>query len=388
MMNLKGRVTSFVLALAGAAMLVFSLATPAFAADNTLVRLSGSTRYDTMSAIANKVAEQAPWASDAIICSGKNYPYALVASGISSIAPIILTEPDNLSDQARAQLIKRKTEHVIIIGGESAVSANVYNEVLSIVKPVADANAKANGYALKSDDEIVERISGATRYETAQAVLESHLTVDSGGKVDSWWGDTVIVASGANYPDALSAGALTSRLSAPIVLANPTSGLTDGILGSLKKAGFTKALIIGGTGALSASVDTQLRKIGIASERIYGDTRYETSIAVAKYGLETMLIDNYTDEDGNAQSAEYPVLKMSYPIFATGSNFPDALAAGSLAHCYSAPIILVDGNASVASELCAQYKSQIVGGYIIGGATVVSNTLASTLASACGLALS
>lgn len=304
------------------------------------------------------------------VCSGDKFPDALVASGVSRRYPVILTEKDHLSTQALNQLKKIKPDIVRIIGGESVVSKNAYNEIYAYMKSYTTETPR------------IERIYGNTRYDTAKAVLDSELHEQQDGTLARWWTGTVIVVSGEDFPDALSAASLTFAdcLLCPIVLADPNSGLIDGILSSLKAAKFENALIIGGEKALSKTVENQLSSIGISSERIWGLDRYETSLKVAKWGLENT--HGYSDTDERD-----PYLNMSAPIFATGSNFPDALAAGQLAHWYRSPIILVGNDGAGAVELCRQYKSDIKRAYVVGGSKAVTNSLASSLASASGLTL-
>ena len=61
----------------------------------------------------------------------------------------------------------------------------------------------------------VQRVAGDTRYDTM-----SELISNVGGWSAS---DKVILASGANYPDALSASALAGAYDAPIILTDPLS---------------------------------------------------------------------------------------------------------------------------------------------------------------------
>lgn len=57
-----------------------------------LTRLSGITRYDTMSRIADTAFPDT--ASTVVIASGENYPDALAASGFAGVkdSPILMTD--------------------------------------------------------------------------------------------------------------------------------------------------------------------------------------------------------------------------------------------------------------------------------------------------------
>ena len=124
-------------------------------------RLSGPTRLDT----AVEIARTRPNAVTALLVrafdsSGGNGTGAWadsVAAGAFSAQnglPILLTETDALSQPTREHLSASGVRTVIIIGGVSAVSAEV------------EAQLRADGL-------IVSRIAGATRFETALAIGQS-----------------------------------------------------------------------------------------------------------------------------------------------------------------------------------------------------------------------
>lgn len=85
----------------------------------------------------------------------------------------------------------------------------------------------------------VERIAGKNRYETS--ALVSKKVYDTA--------DSVLVASGEAFPDALAAGVFANENNMPILLA-PKSGdlsVSDGEIGRL---GAKKAFIVGGEAAI------------------------------------------------------------------------------------------------------------------------------------------
>ena len=97
----------------------------------------------------------------------------------------------------------------------------------------------------------------------------------------------------------------------------------------------------------------------ISSTRIYGNTRYETSYEVFKKGWEWS----------------------EYAIFASGTDYPDALCATPLATKYNAPILLVK-NASLSSqkELVNLIKEKNVHTiFLVGGTGVLSETIENEL---------
>ena len=93
----------------------------------------------------------------------------------------------------------------------------------------------------------------------------------------------------------------------------------------------------------------------IISNRIYGSTRYETSYEVFKKGWESS----------------------DYVIFASGTDYPDALCATPLAVKYNAPILLVRNTSlSAQQDLVNLIKSKKVKNvFLVGGTGVLSKTI-------------
>jgi putative cell wall-binding protein len=92
-----------------------------------------------------------------------------------------------------------------VIGDTKSVDAATYNSIRSLII--------ANG----SIGTIAERWSGPNRYETARAVIEKGLT-------NRWIDlDTLGVAVGTKFPDALGGGAALGYYGSPIILTDGTS---------------------------------------------------------------------------------------------------------------------------------------------------------------------
>jgi putative cell wall-binding protein len=78
--------------------------------------------------------------------------------------------------------------------------------------------------------------------------------------------DTVLLATAGNFPDALAAGALAAKLDAPILLTR-TGSVPDVMGDELARLSPEEVLILGGTAAVGAAVETALRAEGYASVR-------------------------------------------------------------------------------------------------------------------------
>ena len=117
-------------------------------------------------------------------------------------------------------------------------------------------------------------------------------------------------------------------------------------LKSIKSRNYT---IIGDSDPVSNAVETSLKSIG-KTQRIYGDDRYETSVAVAKHFFK------------NPKTA----------VIGYGDNFPDGLCGGVLAEKLGAPLLLINSrNADFAKQYVREnsIKSQIV----LGDSDLISN---------------
>ncbi|ACU69202.1 putative cell wall binding repeat 2-containing protein [Catenulispora acidiphila DSM 44928] len=156
----------------------------------------------------------------------------------------------------------------------------------------------------------ITRIAGADRLDTAVQISQKQwLTVDP----KSSWGQaqTAVIATSGTFPDALAGGPLAAYKRGPLLLTPPNAGLYGAANDEINRVvpkGRT-IFILGGYAAVSASVDQQLITEGYKVQRFAGQTRFDTALQVAKFGL------------GDPANV----------VVATGTDFPDALSAGPLA---------------------------------------------------------
>lgn len=317
---------------------------------SVIQRLSGNDRYDTMGEI---VEEAYPHNSSGtvIVASGDNFPDALASSGLSGLAdaPVILTNSYRLSARADGQISRLNPNKVVVIGGKSAVSDGVINQIEKRVAPNAE----------------IVRISGATRRDTANEIF-----AQANKKVvaANWGGETAIIATGENFTDALSISAYAQQNKYPVFLSG-NNGLDASTIKDIKGYGFTNIVIAGGSAAVPNSVIGQLKSAGVSESnivRLGGATRYQTSLNIAKY----------------AQASG--TLTPATPVFATGENFPDALAGGVLAGVKGVPLVLVSPETSVNHDALNWINSTTSfenTAYVLGGTDAVSETVSSDISS-------
>ncbi len=193
---------------------------------------------------------------------------------------------------------------------------------------------------------ITSRLSGESRYETAIEISK-----------DGWYEgtDNVIIARGDDFPDALAGTTLSSKYDAPILLTEKNS-LPKAVQEEIVRLGASKAIILGGTSAVSTTVQDELSKeMGLSVNRLSGKDRFETAIAIANH-LGT---------------------SNSKAIVATGFNFPDALAIAPYAAQHAVPIFLTnkEGLDKKTLQLLNQ-KDEVI---IVGSEAVVSKKIADSI---------
>ncbi len=199
-----------------------------------ITRVAGETRYDT----AVKIAEQlnVKTGTPVVLVSGENYPDALSVSSIAAQNqyPILPVSKDGISDAVRQKLAAIKPEKIYIIGLEGAIS------------PPAESQA-ANITGLATENII--RIGGADRYATSLAVAE-YFNLGS---------QTICIATGNYFPDALAGSIYAAKYKAPIILTDSTlPAQTADYVESRKPSG---TVIFGGEAAVSGGIEQQIQQL-------------------------------------------------------------------------------------------------------------------------------
>lgn len=262
-----------------------------------VTRLAGATRDDTAVSVSRATFTVAP---TIVVARDDLYPDALAAGPLAAKVhgPLLLSPPTGVTPALAAEVRRVGAKTADLIGDTTALSANV------------EAGLRAAGITT------INRIGGPTRYDTARLIA------------DKVGGTAAYIARGDSFPDAASVAGLAAFEQRPILLTPPgfVAAATTAALGDL---GATSACIIGGTNAISSSVQTKLEALGLAVSRVSGATRYGTSAAVA----------TLADETGMTGT----------PWLADGANWPDALSAGPAAATVKGNLLLVDPNTLDAS---------------------------------------
>ncbi len=196
----------------------------------------------------------------------------------------------------------------------------------------------------------VDRWGGANRFDTS--ALISAKSFPAGVNV-------AYVASGLQFPDALSAAPVAGMTKGPVLLAQ-TSSLSSSVSAELKRLRPKKIVILGGTGAVSGTVQKTLAGYTTgAVERWGGANRFDTSALIS--------------------AKSFPA-DVNVVYVASGLVFPDALAGGPVAAMTGGPVLLsrTGGlDSSITTELRRLHPAAIV---ILGGAASVSDSVRAQLA--------
>ena len=269
--------------------------------DNTNTgRIDGRDRIETAINISKKNYDRA---KTVIVVRHDLFPDSMTASVLAKLkdAPILLNPTAKLDSRVGDEIKRLGAQEVIIVGGQDSVSEKVREDL-----KVYDA------------DKNVERIAGADRYGTSEMVAKRVVGI-TGKK------NTGVVASGQVFPDALSVGTFASRDGYPILLVKKDS-VPSQIQNAIKDLDINKTYIAGGTNTISKSTEAKLPGV---LERMAGNTRYETSVAIAK--------------------SKFGASKEAY--IASGEEFADALVISPISGKFNRPTLLVSRNKNTNSPV-------------------------------------
>ena len=289
-----------------------------FKTDKEFNTLAGDNRYNTSIAISKEGWRSA---DTVVLATGDDFPDALASAPLASKfdAPILLTKSKDISVEVLDEIERLGAKEVYLIGGLGAISKKIEDKITSM------------GIKCK-------RLQGNNRYETAVAIAKEIGVTD-----------TIVIATGNNYPDALSMAPFAALFQWPILLTD-NSTVPSSVQKYVKDNNVKSTNVVGGTGVIS---DKTMRTFP-NPKRLAGENRYQTNIEIIF-----------------AMGAD-----ATYTYFATGKNFPDALAGAPLAAYSFAPIILVDdGMDKDVLEAWQANKDEMKMKRILGGTGAVTDSI-------------
>jgi len=248
-----------------------------------ITRIGGDDRYQTALEVSRSMFSQA---SAVVLATGESFPDALTASSLAGAAnaPVLLTRPDRLSPGTIEEMRRLGVSQVYLIGGTEAVRQSVTDELRRAGFPVT-------------------RIGGRDRFETAAQVASK--TIELRGS--EFATGTALVVRGDDFADAVSVSSAAWANRIPVLLVRPSTA-PSATLEAIARHGFSRAVVAGGTSAVSDGV---VARLGIPSTRVWGRDRYATSAEFARWAHANSL------------------LGFAHVGLATGVTFPDAVSGGA-----------------------------------------------------------
>ncbi len=228
-------------------------------------RLFGKNRYETAANIAtamkmltNKDPENLFFAVSDKYADSVSISSAAGATG----SPILFVNKKTGLDDATKKYIdsvKKGVKNVYIIGGEGAISKEIQSAI--------------DKYTGKKST----RLGGKTRYETNLAIIKEFA---GGTKVLN--NSAVGLATGMDYPDALTGGVVGAIHKAPMLLVNPKTGLSEDQKKAItdqkppQRNDFT-VVTFGGTGAVNEKIVREACMLVQFEDNHGGETKFEDS---------------------------------------------------------------------------------------------------------------
>ena len=296
--------------------LVTHSVSPSSAADGVR-RIAGGDRVDTSIALSRDGWKNGT-AGAVVLASSSDFADALAGTPLAAArrGPLLLNPHDALDPRVTTEIERvlpaSGTGRVYVLGGEDALSDAVASSLT------------AEGWE-------VRRLGGPDRFATSVAVAE-----------ELGHPSTVLLADGLDFPDGLSAGAAAARLKASLLL---TAGriVPVAVQRELAEHRPTTRYAVG---AEAAAADP-------TAEAVVGVDRYDTARRVA---------DRFFTQPSSV-------------LVASGTSFPDGLAAGARAAASGAPVLLT-GPRSVPSTVFSwlQFEAaSIATAGVAGGLRVVTD---------------
>lgn len=248
-------------------------------------RLAGADRYLTAIEVSHQFE---PGVQTVYLATGTEFPDALgAAARAGSVGvPLLLTRGDALPEAVQEELRRLDPTRIYLLGGPGAIAPSTLEQVRAAV-PAAR----------------VDRVGGQDRYETAALVARQFDAAD-----------TVFVATGESYPDALAGAAAAGAGDSPLLLVRQDE-VPDAVRAELERLAPQRIVVLGGEAALSEQVHETLAGYGTL-ELVAGANRYETAVLLAA--------DTETAAD---------------VMLASGENWPDGLAGAALAAHRVGPLV-------------------------------------------------
>ncbi|TGE33811.1 cell wall-binding repeat-containing protein [Desulfosporosinus sp. Sb-LF] len=191
-------------------------------------------------------------------------------------------------------------------------------------------------------ESVTNRIYGNTQYDTAVEISKK-----------GWDNAPVaVLATGGNFPDALTGTVLAHKVNGPLLLTE-SDHLTPTVSEELKRLGTQEVYLLGGTAALNDGIEQALKDQGILPRRLAGWDQYGTAATIA----------------GRATPSS------TQAFLVNGEHFADALSISSYAAAQGIPILLTRSDSLPTETATALTQMGVQNVTLIGGTAVIKDTI-------------
>lgn len=286
------------------------------------------------------------------------WSYKAAGAGGRQANVAVLSRDDQFADALAGNALAAQKRGPLLLTGKTALDPRVAAELKRVLAPGADVYVLGGSDALNpSVDQAVRalglvprRLAGTTRFGTAVAIAKE---IAPGGP------HTVMVATGADFPDALTAGTAASQdLAGGVVVLSDNGALpaeTKAYLGGVDPRK-TDVYGVGGQGVAALASGLPAWR-GLVTPLAGGD-RYATAYAVAHsrlFGLDA---------------------QVTMAGVATGGAWPDALAGGAMLGVQHGPLLLTGPAGLTGDEIGVLKAGHLSGLAVFGGIAAVPEAAA------------
>lgn len=301
-------------------LIVFGLGATGVEASSNIDRIAGKNRIETAIEVSRKAY---PGKVNTVVLAGYQGEVDSLSGTIlahDKEAPMLITRKDEVHSSVQKRIEELGASNIYLLGGENVISKKVEEDLKNL------------GYN-------VVRKGGIDRESTAIDVAKEV----KGENID----EVFLTVGYDDYADALAINPETGKQGKPIFLTK-TDEISPSTKEGLKSLGVKKVTIIGGNAVVSSKVGNELRGMGITTNRVEGENRFDTALSIAK--------EYASDSSGF--------------LIANGYNYADALIGGYFSINENKPILLVRDNRINKDNIdyLRENRSQT---FVLGGESVV-----------------
>ncbi len=323
--------------------------TPTYSLPASITTVYGATADATAAAEFSRAfpstRDSCPTTRDAVIATTKEYQDALSSQFLAGdlTTGTLLTPTTSLSTVTATALKKEGIATVYLVGGPLAITTTVMKSIENLTAYECGGTDRGSATGKIA----VHRLTGTTQYGTAEAVAEfvgaaaskafplaynttngtggSGLYNETGGKgstAPTGAVPTAIVASGEEFQDAQAASVISYHTKFPLLL-TPGTTLSTTAVAAIQKLGVKQVILLGGTLAVSNTVESSLvTKAGVSVVRVAGTDYAGTAAELARF-----------ESAGATDGLEWTI--GGRIMVARGNGFTDGLAGAVLENSHN-----------------------------------------------------